>query len=112
MKSLIPLLRTSRDFVRNGDGNIALLAAFALVVIFGALAIAVDYSEVSRRRQEVYNALDASAIATGREMLKVSDESKLNSYAASVFKANLATVPVTDTAFKLTLPRNNTGGGT
>ncbi len=78
--------------------------AIGLVVVFGALALAVDYSEMSRRRKEMQSALDAAALATGREMIKVFEPAKLNVYASDFFQQNLPTVPKQDVALTLILP--------
>ncbi|MET0599041.1 MAG: TadE/TadG family type IV pilus assembly protein, partial [Mesorhizobium sp.] len=53
---------------RDESGQFAILTAIGLVVVFGALALAVDYAEMSRHRKEMQSALDAAALATGREM--------------------------------------------
>lgn len=55
-----------RKFARDVRGNYMVLTAAAIVPIMGALALAVDYAEMSRQRQEVLNALDAAGIATAR----------------------------------------------
>ena len=101
-----------RRFVKDRGGNFAIMTAIALLPVMGALTIAIDYSEMSRRRQEMYNALDAAGIATGRQIVKVSSETELIKYAEDFFEASLTTVKPTDTSLHVTLPQNNTGGGT
>ena len=49
-----------RRFLRDKRGNFAMLTAIAIVPIMGALALAVDYAEMSRQRQDTMNALDAA----------------------------------------------------
>ena len=61
-----------RRFVRDRGGNFAMMTAIALVPIMGALTLAIDYSEMSRQRQAMFNALDAAGIATARQIVKVS----------------------------------------
>ncbi len=98
------LLHAACRLWHDQSGQFAILMVTGLVVVFGALALAVDYSELSRRRKEMHSALDAAALATGREMIKVSDPAKLNVYASEFFHQNLPTVPMKDVALTLTLP--------
>ena len=91
---------------RDESGQFAILTAIGLVVVFGALALAVDYAEMSRHRKEMQSALDAAALATGREMIKVSDPAKLNTYATDFFQQDLPTIAKQDVALTLILPKN------
>ena len=59
-----------RRFFSDERGNYALLTAVAIVPIMGALALGVDYAEMSRQRQETLNALDAAGIATARRIVE------------------------------------------
>ena len=91
---------------RDESGQFAILTAIGLVVVFGALALAVDYAEMSRHRKEMQSALDAAALATGREMIKVSDPAKLNTYATDFFQQDLPTIAKQDVALTLILPKS------
>ena len=87
-----------RSFFSDERGNYALLTAVAIVPIMGALALAVDYAEMSRQRQETLNALDAAGIATARHIIDggVTDE-QAKAYAKSFFETNLGSVKPANT---------------
>lgn len=101
-----------RSFLRDKRGNYALLTAVALIPIMGGLALAVDYSEMARQRQETLNALDAAGIATARRIVEGATDDQAKSYAKSFFEANLGSVEPSQTQLTVVLPQNNTGGGT
>ena len=102
-----------RSFFKDERGNYALLTAVAIVPIMGALALGVDYAEMSRQRQETLNALDAAGIATARRIIDggVTDE-QAKAYAKTFFETNLGSVEPANTVLTVLLPQNNTGGGT
>ncbi|NUS21832.1 MAG: pilus assembly protein, partial [Mesorhizobium sp.] len=52
-----------RDFFRDRRGNYALMTAITMIPLMGGVALAVDYTELVRERQETLNALDAAGIA-------------------------------------------------
>ena len=54
---------------QDRSGGYGIAFTVALVPIFGALAIAVDFSEMNRQRQATLNALDAAGIATARQIV-------------------------------------------
>ncbi|WP_269931768.1 pilus assembly protein TadG-related protein [Aminobacter sp. HY435] len=102
-----------RNFLRDTRGNYAVLAVIAMVPIMGALALAVDYAEVSRQREATRNALDAANMAVARQMLQgTSDEPTLKRFAEDFFKANLGPVSPANAPLTVTFPANNFGGGT
>lgn len=102
-----------RSFLRDARGNFAVLTAIAMVPIMGALTLAIDYSEMSRQRQMMINALDAAGIATAREIITSASEADLTTYATDFFQSNLSkSIDPADTTLTLLLPQNNTGGGT
>ena len=49
-----------RRFLSDTRGNYLLMTAAAIVPILGGMALAVDYTEMSRQRQLTLNALDAA----------------------------------------------------
>ena len=55
-------------FRKDTRGNYALVTALVMAPLMGALAIAVDYTEMSRQRLDTRNALDAANIATARQI--------------------------------------------
>jgi len=101
-----------RRFLRNESGQFAMMTAIATVPLLGGLALAIDYSEMSRQRQETLNALDAAGIATARQAISGASDADLIIYANDFFKANLSSVHPNDTSLTVLLPKNNTGGGT
>ena len=101
-----------RRFLRDTRGNYMLMTAIAIVPIMGALALAVDYSEMSRQRQETLNALDAAGIATARRIAEGASDADVLAYAKDFFETNLSSVDPADTVLHVVLPGNNAGGGT
>ena len=101
-----------RTFWKDRRGNYAMLTAIAMVPIMGAVAMAIDYTEVVREKQNTLNALDAAGIATARYISAgASDQDALN-YAQDFFRANLTSVAPSNVTLTVVLPKNNTGGGT
>jgi Flp pilus assembly protein TadG len=101
-----------RRFFGDRRGNYALLTAVAIVPIMGGLALAVDYSEMAKQRQETLNALDAAGIATARRIIDGASDDEAKAYARTFFEANLGSVDPANTKLTVTLPQNNAGGGT
>ena len=101
-----------RKFLRNTSGNYMILTAAAIVPIMGALALAVDYTEMTRQRQETLNALDAAGIATARYLAQGATDIQAKAYAKDFFEANLSSVSASNATLSVLLPTENTGGGT
>ncbi len=90
-----------------------LLTAVAIVPIMGALALGVDYAEMSRQRQATLHALDAAGLATARRIIEGASDSEAIAYANDFFLANLNNVVDPHNAsLHVTLPQDNSGGGT
>ncbi|MGD9916091.1 MAG: vWA domain-containing protein [Rhizobiaceae bacterium] len=89
-----------------------LLTAAAMVPIMGGLAVAVDYTEMARQRQETLNALDAAGIAAARRLVEGATDAQVKTYAKDFFEANLGSVKPKNTLLSIVLPKDNTGGGT
>ena len=100
-----------RRFLSDKRGNYMLLTAASIIPIMGGLAVAVDYSEMSRQRQLTINALDAAGVATARRLVEGADNQELVAYAQDFFEANLGGVDPSDAQLHVTLP-TVTGGGT
>ena len=81
-----------RRFLKDRRGNFAVLIGVAIVPIMGALALAVDYSELTRQRAATMSALDAAGIATARRVTEGATDTQLIAYANDFFEANLGTV--------------------
>jgi Flp pilus assembly protein TadG len=99
-------------FLSDRRGNFALATVGALLPIMGALALAVDYSEMNRQKQATTNALDAAGLATARQVAAGASDAALILYANEFFKANLGPVDPNDTQLTVVLPNNLAGGGT
>jgi len=101
-----------RKFFSDTGGNYSLMLAVAIVPIMGALALAVDYAEMSRQRQLTLNALDAAGVATARRVVEGATPEELRAYAQDFFVANLRGVSPDHVTLNVVLPNQNTGGGT
>ena len=88
------------------------MTAVAMVPILGAVALAVDYSEMSRQRQDTLNALDAANFATARRFIEGASEAELRIYAKDYFEANLGSVNPDDANLLMQFPTTTQGGGT
>ncbi len=98
-------------FRKDTRGNYALVTALVMAPLMGALAIAVDYTEMSRQRLDTRNALDAANIATARQLQSGATETQAKAYALDFFRANLRHVKPAKTTLNVTLPSNAVGGG-
>jgi Flp pilus assembly protein TadG len=101
-----------RRFLKDIRGNYILLTAISMVPIMGGLAIAIDYSELSRQRVSTMNALDAAGIATARRIAEGATETEAKAYAKDFFESNLGDVDPANTTLTVLMPNNNFGGGT
>lgn len=101
-----------RAFLRDKSGNYALTTVIALVPLMGALALGIDYTELSRQRQDTLNALDAAGIATARRIAEGATDEQATAYANTFFEANLAHANRQEAVLTVLLPNANTGGGT
>lgn len=104
-----------RKFARDRRGNYAMLTALAMLPVMGAVALAVDYSEVSRQRQGAQNALDATNLAIALSYLNGTDESKVSTLAQDYFEANFRPSDTADPTVSVTFPSGTaagSGGGT
>ncbi|TRC96722.1 hypothetical protein FJV76_02345 [Mesorhizobium sp. WSM4303] len=101
-----------RRFLGDRRGNYALMTVISMVPLMGALAIAIDYTELIRQRQDTLNALDAAGIATAQQIVSGATDDATKAYAKNFFEANLGHVQPANTLLTVTLPKDNTGGGT
>ncbi|TPL40091.1 pilus assembly protein [Mesorhizobium sp. B2-4-6] len=101
-----------RDFFHDRRGNYALMTAITMIPLMGGVAVAIDYAELVRERQETLNALDAAGIATAQQIVGGASDSDAKAYAKTFFEANLRHVLPANTTLTVTLPNNNAGGGT
>lgn len=101
-----------RRFFRNTSGNFAIATALAIVPILGGLALAIDFGQMSRQRQETMNALDAAGLAAARRLVEGATDAEVVAYAKDFFEQNLRAVNPANTKLNVLLPQNNVGGGT
>jgi len=101
-----------RRFLHDIRGNFAMMTAVAMVPIMGALALGVDYAEMSRQRQAAMQALDAAGIATARRISEGASDAEAIAYAENFFAANLGPVDPNNATLNVVLPSNEVGGGT
>ena len=102
-----------RRFLNDIRGNYVVLTAVAMVPIMGGLALAVDYTELSRQRAATMNALDAAGIATATAHRRGRDRGG-RSRPTPRISSRLISVPVDPGRHHADryLPNNNYGGGT
>jgi Flp pilus assembly protein TadG len=98
-------------FWAEKSGNYSLATVFALVPILGGVGLIVDYSEMTRQRGFVMNALDAAGVATARRVIDGATDAELVAYAKDFFEANLGPVKPSDTELSIVLPDSELGGG-
>ncbi|MCR4269290.1 pilus assembly protein [Nitratireductor sp. ZSWI3] len=99
-------------FLRDRRGNFAMMTALVMAPIMGVLALAVDYTQISRQRQMTLNALDAAGIATARRIAEGATDEEAKVYAEDFFRANLRAVKPENAVLHVLLPNDNAGGGT
>lgn len=78
-----------KKFLSDKRGNLALTSAIALVPMMAAVAAAVDYSQISRHTTNLQQALDASALATGKKLGTFQSSAQLAEYSEKFFYANI-----------------------
>ncbi|RWA70641.1 pilus assembly protein TadG-related protein [Mesorhizobium sp.] len=100
-----------RRFRRDRRGNYALVTAIAMVPLMGALAVAVDFTELNRQKQMVLNALDAANFAAARRLAEGATDDQIRAYAVNFFNANLNNIDPTTISLDVTLPSSQAGGG-
>ncbi len=101
-----------RRFWNDTRGNFIVVTCIAMVPIMGALAIAIDYGELTREKQAVLTALDAAGIATARRFVEGATDAQLKAYAKDFFETNLSHINPSNTILTVELPNSDTGGGT
>lgn len=98
-------------FLRDTKGNFSIMTVIATVPIIGAIALAIDYGELTRQRQATLNALDAAGLATARHIQSGVNDAEAKRYAKDFFEANLNHIDPAKTVLNVTMPEEN-GGST
>ncbi|HEY4192076.1 MAG TPA: TadE/TadG family type IV pilus assembly protein [Mesorhizobium sp.] len=101
-----------RKFLNDRSGNYALMTVITMVPLMGALALGIDYTDLTRQRQDTINALDAAGLATARRLTEGATDQQAIDYANQFFRANLKIADADDATLAVLLPSANTGGGT
>jgi Flp pilus assembly protein TadG len=102
-----------RRFLADTRGNYMILTAALIVPLMAAVALAVDYSELSRQRQGTLNALDAANFAVSRRFIEgASTNEEIAEYAKQYFEANLGSVDPKNAKLTVQFPTTSVGGGT
>ena len=78
-----------KKFLGDKRGNLALTSALALVPMMAAVAAAVDYSQISRHTTNLQQALDAAALATGKKLGTLQNNTQLADYSENFFFSNV-----------------------
>lgn len=100
-----------RSFGRDRRGNFAVTFILALLPIGVGVASAVEFTQIIRIKQNVMSALDAAAIASGRDFLAGATTDELTAYGSKFFYANLSAADAKDVTFSLEFPQDSIAGG-
>lgn len=76
-----------RRFWSDRKGNVAVLFAFAIVPVIGAMGAAVDYSLANSYRTDMQKALDSTALALSK--ILPTDEATMNKVGMEYFQASM-----------------------
>ncbi|RMF00719.1 MAG: VWA domain-containing protein, partial [Alphaproteobacteria bacterium] len=79
----------SRRFVDDRRGSVLLLFSLSLVAILAFTGGAIDFGNAHRMRSKLQNALDAAALAAGREFDRGGSKTAAQEVALRVFQANM-----------------------
>ncbi|MFC5386020.1 pilus assembly protein TadG-related protein [Aquamicrobium segne] len=101
-----------KKFLSDIRGNYAMITGLIMAPLFGAVALAVDYSEMSRQRVATQNALDAANVATARELQSGISDAQAITYANNFYYTNLRQVSPDKSTLNVRLPSQVVGGGT
>lgn len=101
-----------QKFLSDRRGNYAMITGLIMAPLMGAVALAVDYSEMSRQRLDTQNALDTANIATARELQTGITDAQAIAYANDFYFANLRHVSPAKSSLSVRLPSQVVGGGT
>lgn len=89
-----------RRFWSDRKGNVAVLFAFAIVPVMGAVGAAVDYSLANSYRTDMQKALDSTALALSK--ILPTDEATMNKVGMEYFLASLGNHTMADLNLEIT----------
>ena len=95
LSNMVPALL--RRFLKDTAGTYAITFSLMVVPVLGTVALAVDYSNLSKQKGYVQNSLDAAALATSKEYAAgnfasstaAQEKALMDAYASDFFHANL-----------------------
>ena len=87
-------LSSYRNWFSDRRGNVAITFALAIIPVFGAMGIAVDYSMANSARTNMQASLDATGIALQRLMPLT--QTQMNTIGSQFFFGNLGNIPLTN----------------
>jgi len=96
-----PLLSKLNNFWSDRRGNFAILFGIAIVPIFAAMGLAIDYSLANGARTAVQAALDNTALSLSKQMPL--DQATLDSKGWTIFSSNLGPTPLVFTQSDLVI---------
>ena len=95
-----------RRFLRDRDGNVAMIFAVCLVPLLVGIGAAVDYSRLADARETMQHSLDATVLALSSEAPKIT-ASALNTRAEQVFNVNFPAGAATGVTVAATNTKTN-----
>lgn len=95
LSNMVPAL--FRRFLKDTAGTYAITFSLMVVPVLGTVALAVDYSNLSKQKSFVQSSLDAAALATSKEYAagnfaadtEAQEKALMDVYASDFFHANL-----------------------
>src|SRR6202521_6002287 len=83
-----------RNWFSDHRGNVAITFALAIIPVFGAMGIAVDYSMANSARTNMQDSLDATGIALQRQMPLT--QTQIDTIGSAFFLGNLGNSPLSN----------------
>jgi Flp pilus assembly protein TadG len=100
--------RHARAFEENRSGNVAIIFALTVIPIFGAAAVAVDYSRANAARTAMQAALDTTALMVSKESLNITT-TQVQNKGQKYFNAQFSYPDVKNVTITFTLQNNGPG---
>lgn len=102
-----------RKFLSDRSASYGPMFALLIVPLFGTAATAVEYSRIFEVRSNLQQALDASALATAKELSENENQEYLSQYARDYFDSNLSEhVAPSEVGFTFAYVTNTSGAST